>query len=129
MASDGRGEPVATADQRSPDGGFDPDPSASPSGGGPAPLWRAVVAWLLLLLLVGGVIALFWPRMQLLMRHDVPSVVPGGANRAANGAANSGTNAAGGMPLASPFHPKPAPKVYPPCTETRTDSCIQDETK
>jgi hypothetical protein len=84
---------------------------------------KAIIGWLLVLLVLAGLAALFWPRIERLMQHNEEASAAG--NQAGLPLAQTGGAKAAQTGMI--FHPKPAPKTYPPCTATRTDSCIQQE--
>ncbi|MDB5671915.1 MAG: hypothetical protein JWO25_2874 [Alphaproteobacteria bacterium] len=74
---------------------------------------KAALGWILLLVLIAGLAALCWPRLEPLMRRGADPVAPPGA-----GAAPTGL-----------VPPKRSNYDYPPCTATRTDSCVQKDNK
>ncbi|MDB5671077.1 MAG: hypothetical protein JWO25_2036 [Alphaproteobacteria bacterium] len=102
MEAEGREEQIST------DSGRGSYPAA-------APRRRAALGWLLLLVLIAGLAALCWPRLELLMRRGAVPVAP-----------PSGVAAPGG---AAQVAARPAKHDYPPCTATRTDSCVQKDGK
>jgi hypothetical protein len=94
--------------------------------GNPAPIAshrKALVGWLLVVLVLAGLAVLFWPKIEALMRHDGQASAAGKEAGLPLAQAGQAQAAQSGMI----FHPKPAPKSYPPCTATRTDSCVQQE--
>src|SRR3954462_14964263 len=95
------------------------DPTSDPDGLGRTgtSIPKALVGWLLVLLVLAGLAMLFWPKIATLMRHNEQSNAAG--NQAGLPLAQTGQAQAGQS--GTIFHPRPAPKSYPLCTATRTD--------
>ncbi|HEX5182907.1 MAG TPA: hypothetical protein VFW19_07110 [Allosphingosinicella sp.] len=86
----------------------DADPPAATSRRNPA------IAWLIFLVLLAIVVAFCWPYIAPLMHRSVIPTTPPSQARA--------------QPLpGAQSRPKPPATVYPPCTATRTDRCVQKE--
>jgi hypothetical protein len=79
---------------------------------------RAALGWLLFLVVVAGLVLISWPRIAPLMHKSVAPTAP------PSHAGTPGQAAAGAQ-----AGPKRPPRDYPPCTATRTDSCIQQDSK
>jgi hypothetical protein len=102
------------------------DQLQDPQGGraATASLPKALLGWVLVLLVIAGLAAVSWPKIRSLMS---PKSASAGVNRA--GLPLAETARPGLAQPAVTFHPRPAPKNYPPCTATRTDSCVQQDPK
>ena len=100
------------------------DQPQDPPGQRAASLPKALVGWVLVLLVMAGLAVVSWPKIRSLM---APKSGSAATNQA--GLPLAQTSAAGLAQPAVTFHPRPAPKNYPPCTATRTDSCVQQDAK
>lgn len=81
--------------------------------------WKAALSWLLFLVVIVGLALLVWPRIAPLMHRSVAPTTP---PRQAGAPATP-------FQAPAPARAKRPVRDYPPCTATRTDSCIQQDGK
>jgi hypothetical protein len=107
------------------DGANDPAEVPHGDGGAVASLRKAAMGWVLALLVLAGLAAISWPTIKARIRQGAETSAA--VNQAGLPLAQAGQAATAQADVT--FHPRPATRNYPPCTATRTDSCVQKEKK